>query len=370
MQSPLSKVLLKIFANGFYRVHGGFLFFMFLVLFGLVEPNQLLSYHKALMLAFITSGLMMVVVFLLWLAYMLKAAHYMVGQLFGQTQAFLFYSSTANTRQQQFKAWFTVNVAVALPVLVYGSVSAVVAITAGFLLQGLGIIAYMLALLCAGAWFCTFMANRLIGGSKQSIILRLTKTWAKPYFSLYIYHVFNKLKLNWFISKVLSYLIITGVFMLFADVSHDTRVAAIAMLAISVAHAVLVFEERKFQEVYLVFARNLPYNRVKLFLSFAAVYAILLLPEAVWLLGRYPIPMAIGLLAFGLSMILLYHSLLYRLSFDMEKYLTSVMGLFIGVFILVLFKIIWLLTLVILMVAGLLFYINYYKNPGYEAESE
>ncbi|MDB5148077.1 MAG: hypothetical protein JWQ57_2097, partial [Mucilaginibacter sp.] len=48
---PLTTVLLKIFANGFFRVHAGILLFVFLVMVGVVPPQYLIGYHKALMLA-------------------------------------------------------------------------------------------------------------------------------------------------------------------------------------------------------------------------------------------------------------------------------------------------------------------------------
>lgn len=344
MGKPLTNVLLKVFANGFYRVHGGILFFLFLVLFGLVEPAQLLGYHMALMLAFITSPLMMSIVFGVWLLYTFKCWHYIAGQIYIVHQQFLFYSSTAYSRQKQFNSWLVVQATVSLPVLVYGGLSVGVAVYHHYVLSAFCIAVYLIALIAISAWFYSCLVNHLVDGSKQSVLLRFTKKWKKPYFSLYLYHVFNKLKVNYLVTKFLSYLIINGVFLMFADVSHDQRVAAIAMLAIALAHSILVFEERRFEEVYLIFSKNLPYSKTKLFSSFAAVYALLLIPEAAWLFTRFAPLMAVYLLAFGLGIILLFHCMLYPLGLDMEKYMTRVLILFVVVFWLLMFKLLWLIV--------------------------
>jgi hypothetical protein len=344
MNKPLNNVLLKIFAGGFYKVHGGILFFLFLVLFGLVEPAQLLNYHMALMLAFITSPLMMSIVFGVWLLYTFKCWHYIGGQIFAPHQQFLFYSSTSYSKQKQFTAWFTVQATVALPVLVYGGISVGVALYHHYIISAICILAYLVFIIALSAWFYMRMINHLIDGSRQSVIMRFTKKWKKPYFSLYLYHVFNKLKVTYLITKLLSYAIINGVFMMFADVSHDTRVAAIAMLAITVAHSILIFEERRFEEVYLIFSKNLPYSKLKLFLSFLGVYALLLIPEAAWLFTRFSPLMAVYLLGFGLSIIMLFHCMLYPLGLDMEKYMGRVLGLFVALFWLVMFKLLWVLV--------------------------
>lgn len=150
--------------------------------------------------------------------------------------------------------------------------------------------------------------------------------------------------------------------MLFADVRNDIRVAGIAMLAIAVAHSVLVFEERRFEETYLSFARGLPLARLRLFGGFALVYLVLLLPEGIWLFSRFSPLLAIELLLFGLSIVLLLHSLLYWMGLNMDKYLPWVLGLFMVLFWVILFKQIGMLIVLNATVGFILFYRNYYKT--------
>src|ERR1700748_1163931 len=113
--SSLTNILMKIFATGFYRAHAGILAVGFFVMFGMVEPGQLLHYHKTLILAFVSSPVMMLVVFAGWLIYAIKSWHYVLGQIGAVNQQFLFYSSNAYSRRQQLCGWFITQLIILLP---------------------------------------------------------------------------------------------------------------------------------------------------------------------------------------------------------------------------------------------------------------
>lgn len=148
---------------------------------------------------------------------------------------------------------------------------------------------------------------------------------------------------------------------MFADVAHDIRVAGIALLAVVVAHVKLIFEERCFEEKWLSFTRGLPYSRAQLFASFAGVYLILMLPEAIWLFSRFNPLIAFELLLAGISIAMLFHCLLYYIGLDMEKYMLWIFFLFVVIFWMILFKLIWLVAAVNLVVAFGVFWQCYYK---------
>jgi hypothetical protein len=370
METSLSKVLIKIFAQGFYRVHAGFFLFVFLVMIGAVDPGELLSYHKLLMLAFISSPLMLMVIFAIWLVYSIKTWHYTAGQIFAVNQQFLFYSSTSFTKRQQLKDWSLTQATMLAPVIAYGLTAMVVGFWHHYYIAPVIILLYLALLSWLGAYIYTTLINRQIDGGKQSILLRWSSKWRKPFYSLFIFHVFDKMKVRYVITKGISYLIVNGVFLLFADVSHDVRVAGIAMLAIATAHAVVIFEERKFEETYLIFARGLPHTRLRLFAGLALVYLVLLLPEGIWLFSRFSPLLAVELMLFGLSIVLLFHSLLYWMGLNRDKYLQYVMGLFMVLFWIILFRQIGALVVLNAVVAYLVFYNNYYTTFAVKAEGE
>lgn len=370
METPLSRILIKIFANGFYRVHAGLFMFVFLVMVGAVDPGQLLNYHKTLMLAFISSPLMLMMVFAVWLVYSIKTWHYTIGQLFAVNQTFLFYSSTSFSKKQQVKDWMLAQAAMLLPVIAYGLIAVVVGVWHHYYITPIAILIYLALLSWLGAYIYTTLINRQIDGGKQSLLLRWSSKWHKPFYSLFIYHVFDKMKVRYLITKAISYLIVNGVFLLFADVQHDIRVASIAMLGIAAAHMVIVFEERRFEETYLAFARGLPHTRLRLFGGFALAYLVLLLPEGIWLFSRFNPLLAAELMLFGLSVVLLFHSLLYWMGLNMDRYLQYVLGLFMVLFWIILFRQIGALVILNGVVAFLFFYNYYYKTFAVKAAGD
>jgi len=364
--SPFTKILLKLFVTGFYRVHGGLLMVVFFVLFGLVEPGQWFNYEKTLMLAFISSTIFMLAVFAVWMLYTLKALLYVSAQIAAPNQQFLFYSSNALNPQKQFKSWCYAQAAILLPVVVYGLLAVIVGIVYHYYLQTAAILLYLIFLIAGSALFYIKQVNRLVDGSKQSFLLKISSRWQKPFFSLFIFYVFDKLKGKYLFTKMLSWLIITGVFYLFADVSHDLRVAGIAMLGIITAHVVIIYQYHSFEQVYLSFSRNLPYSRIQRFLNFTTVYLVLLLPECTWLFIRFNPAIAAKLISLGLSVILLFHSLIYAIGLSMDKYLQWILGLFILLFWVIMFKVIWTLTFVNVIIAYGLFYRNYMRAQIYQ----
>lgn len=370
MDTTLTRILIKIFARGFYQVHAGLFLFVFLVLVGAVDPGQLLNYHKALMLAFITSPLMLLAVFAVWLLYSVKTWHYTAGQIFTVNQAFLFYSSTSFSKRRQIKDWAITQAAMLLPVIVYGLIAVVVGVWHHYYITPAAILLYLVLLAWLGAYIYTTLVNRQIDGSKQSVLLKWSSKWRKPFFSLFIYHVFDKMKVRYVLTKGISYLIVNGVFLLFADVSHDIRVAGIAILAIATAHTALVFEERRFEESYLIFSRGLPHTRLRLFGGFALVYLALLLPESIWLFSRFSPLLAIELLLLGLSVVLLFHSLLYWMGLNMDKYVQYALGLFMVLFWIILFKQIGALIVLNTAIGFGIFFNNYYNTFAVKAEGE
>jgi hypothetical protein len=370
MSSPLTNVLNKVFVQGFYRAHAGMFIFIFLVLFGAVPGDMLISYHKSLMLAFLTSPLLLAVVFGVWLLYMIKAWHYVAGQLAAPHHQFLFYSISAYSKRSQFFSWLIIQFNILLPIIIYGGLAIGVGLVHKCYMASAGVVIYLLLLSIASALFCIKLTQALPEGKQLSLFLRFGKSMPKPYFSLFIWHIFNQKKVAYIIIKVISWVVITAVFALFDDVKHDARVAGIAVLAIVVAHVAIVFEERVFEETFLRFGRNLPYSRSSLFGGFVLVYFAMLLPEIIWLFTRFDLVFATELTLFALSAIMLFHSLLYRIGLTMDIYMQWVLGLFMLIFWVVMFNAMLLAALLCITAAFVLFYFNYYKSFAVLPESE
>nr|WP_068892540.1 hypothetical protein [Pedobacter panaciterrae] len=361
MPKPLTNVLIKVFASSFYKAHAAIFLFILLSTLCLGTPDSIINFHKAAMLYLIAKPLIMMIAFGVLLIYTFKCWHFITGKIYEVHQQFLFYSINSYSRLQQLWGWIILQAAVSLPILVYMLLSVLLAISNHYFFSAFIILIYLAALLLLSALFYSWLINKLIHGNKPSFILKLTRPFKKPFFTLYVYHIFDNLKLKYLIIKFLSYLTITGVFLLFADVKTDIRVASIAMLAVASAHCMLVLEASQFEITFLMFAKTLPISRFKLFISQMGTYGLLLFPEFIWLLFNLPALTAFGLFAFCLSIVLLLSSSLYLLGLDQEKYLKVVFATFVITFMLILFNLMCISVLINVSSAYLIFYLNYYK---------
>lgn len=374
MQHPLTNILIKIFARGFYKVNSGLLIFLFVVIISycffvntlgdvkLLPPGEELYYHFMILMTFVSSPAMMLMFFLTWLFYTIKSWQFVSGQMRIEHHEFLYYSVLSANKATQFKSWFYTQFVISLPFVVYAALASVVGIVFQHYVMVSIIILFTLLLIATTALLYTTQLNKLVYEQSRSTLLTLGKGWKKPFFSLFIYYALDKLKLALILSKLLSYIVIISILYSFADSPDDVRVPAFAVLAIVMAHAILVYRQHHFELVYLPITRNLPYSLGWLYLQQAITWLLLLLPECAWLLATHGFLQAIYLLVLLLSIAMLFNCMLYRLEFAMNKYLPWLFGLFVGMWVVILFGLAWVLIPVCLVSSFGLFYYNYYKG--------
>jgi len=136
-----------------------------------------------------------------------------------------------------------------------------------------------------------------------------------------------------------------------------------------VGHGVIIHRNFNFMENELSFYRNLPVSYGYTFLSFAAVYTVLLIPEIWALKGVLLIQhhaMEYGwLILTGPSLLLLVHALLYGEDLKMQDFLGLLFGIWVVFVFFSLSHMHWLMPVIAFIVGFILFRITYYK---YEAK--
>jgi hypothetical protein len=360
MPMEMLRVLTKIFVGGFYRRHVGMLLVALYILFGVVEPSQIISYHHALMMAFIGSPLLMAGVFGAWLVYSLKSWYDVLGELAVPHNRFIYYSINACSAASLLVRWSMVQSLILAPMLIYGLVSIGLAIANGLWWPAVAIGSFLVVLIGAGAWLYTRKVSRPNDRQSTGFISSWMKNWPKPFYSFFLHYLFSDRKLAWVITKILSYLVIQGAFVWFADSGADLRVPSLAVIGVSVAHAMLVFERQRFDRVFLVFSRNLPVARWRLFARSATLYLLLLAPETAWLVYRYSIFDAAGLILLCVSASLLFDSIVLVTGIDTEKYLKVVFLAFVSLFWIVMFHNLWWPAISCLAISFVIFYYRHY----------
>ena len=359
----MTKILVKIFAHGFYKVNSGFLVFLFGILLSyclfintagditLMPPGKVLYYNFIMLINFAGSPIITAIFFMGWLIYTIKSWWYVSGQLTVVYHQFLFYSIPSFSRWRQFKSWLLVQFVISLPFVFYVLIASV----AGFIFQhGVMVVLiwlFTILLIAISAWIYTYQINRLIISKGSSPLLMLTHNWLKPFFSLFIYYVFNRQKLAYIITKLLSYFVIVGLFFMLADVKNDTRVAALLIAGIATAHAILIYQQHRFEELYFAISRNLPFSIYQTYLRYLFTYTLLFLPEEIWLFINFNRLKAIGLLFLLWAITLLFHTLIYKTGLVMNRYVRVVAALLFAISVFILFGWVWILIPVCLLIS-------------------
>jgi hypothetical protein len=372
MQHPFSHLLIKVFARSFFKVNMGLLVFLFVVLISycffintagdvkLLPKGAELYYQFILLINFVTTPLMTGLFFLGWILYTLKSWSFIAGQLTVPHHQFIYYGSLSYPVSRRFGSWLVMQFVISLPFICYGWLAAVIGIALHHYLIVTVILLFALILIALSAAVYVLMVNQLLVEKRRSWLFTLFGQWQKPWFSLYIYYIFDRLKLSFFVTKLFSFLIITGAFLFFRDVATDSRLAALAMLGIVIAHIILIYRKHTFERNYLSIAHNLPYSVWRQFFNFAFTYLILLIPETVWLFSIKGIQAVVYLLL-ALSLMMVFHCLLYTIRLAMRLYLPWVFSLFVGCFLFILFGGQWMLIPVALLSSYTLFYFNHQK---------
>jgi len=365
MTRPLTRVLLKVVARGFYQQHTGGLLALFLLVFinffytrvsdqDHLTAEQITQNGFRLVIASVSEPLGVAALLGVCLVYSLKSGHYVAGRLRKADVQFLAYSSTALPWAQQVRAWAVVQGVILLPVGVLCGYALAVGLIFHHWLVPLLLPGYWLLLTGSGAVYYTHLLNDTVGKPEKAASLSWARGWPKPLFSLFLYELLARKRVPYLLTKLASIASIALLLLTFPDSRTDGRLAGMMGLCCAVAHAVLVFQASEFERGYLPFARNLPHGRARVYGQQVLLYGALLLPELAWLvLGpglRTGLPAA-GLL---LGLMLLLHNLLYQTGPHMTTYLRLVSALFFCVLLANLFGLAGLVALGSALAAGLL----------------
>ncbi len=374
MPLQLIRILVRLFASGFYRVHAGLL----AMLYGTVicycifiiplnethlEPAQRIAESLMFTLSLLSSPVMMAAVFMVWFIYTLKSWQYIRRQLQLESNLFIFYSVTSFSRMRQFQSWAIVQTVILLPALGYALITLIVGIVFGYHLAPFIMLVYILLLIVLSAGIYTRWINQP-SPVKANYIQYLTRNRAKPLFMLFLYHIADQQKITYLLTKAFALLSIFSLPYFFADIG-DLRAAGIIILLVCLAHVVLVFQEFRFEQVYLGFVRNFPVSRLRLYIHHLLLYMLILFPEGIALFVSLQPSIAALLLFFALGTIMLFRSMLLVVrNTTMRSYLWCITAISVFIFVASLFRKMELIALLYVPLSCIMVYKRYYRTES------
>jgi len=365
MKNPLTRVLLRVVARGFYQEHTGWLSTLFLGLFinffwtrvpdpTHITPEQRLQHGLGLVLLAVSEPLGVAALLALGLGYGLKSGHYVAGRLRGADARFLVYSSTALPWARQVAAWAVVQGVILLPLAALYLYAVVVGLLFQHWLVPLLLPGYLLLLAVGAAAYYVHLLNDTTVRPDRVVSLGWARRWPKPMFSWFLYEVIARRRLAYLLTKLASAATIALLLLAFPEARADGRLAGLVALGCAFGHGVLAFQAHEFELFYLPFARSLPYGPGRVFGHQVLLFGALLLPELLWLLVASPWRAGLPAAGLLLSVALLLRALRYRTGPRMTPYLRLAVGLFLFLLLANLFGLTGWLALGCALAAGVL----------------
>jgi hypothetical protein len=367
MTHPLTRVLLRVVARGFYQQHTGGLITLFLLVFinffwtrvpnqSHLTAEQITQNGFRLVILSVSEPLGVALLLGSCFGYSLKSWHYVAGRLQRPDVQFMAYSSNALPWCRQVLSWLVVQGVILLPPISLCLYALVVGLVFHHWLVPALLPVYLLLLAGTGACYYTRLLNSTVVKPAKLSGLPWARRWPKPLFSLFIYEIIAKKRVPYLLTKLASAASIALLLLAFPDARADGRLLGMMGLCCAVGHAILVFQASEFETFYLALMRNLPYGWRQVYGQQALLYGLLALPELTWLVvaGRF----STGLLAATmlLGVVLLLRNLLYWTGPRMTTYLRLVCSLFLCLLLANLFGLTGLLAVGSALAAGLLLY--------------
>ena len=362
----ISEFLLKVLVKQFYIINAGFLLFGFFVFFGMINGAQLISYHRSLIQAMITSPGFMLVVWVAWLLYNFKCILFCINTIKATDSTYIYILKAVPAKTQLVLYGF-IALLQYLPVLTYAVFVVGMALSRQMWLTALLVAAYQVLMLVLAA---NILFNTINKNSVASVADKISGALNKlprpniGYYGFLPGYLLHSKKIALVGVKVFSLALLSVSFVINGD-KFDEDLFSIFFQLIFIAHAVLVLYCVSFAEALMQFSRNLPLGLYKIAGMYLFTFGLLLLPEAVFLLinnhGNIPVPQVFILYFTAVGTLFLYTAFLYACRLNMEGYMVLLFATFLMLFFLQ--KTEWhlLIMLAVLGTALLVFKSSYYK---------
>lgn len=359
--NALLTVFTKAFILPFYRSHAGLLLFVFFVMFGTVESNQLVNYHRSLIEATLTTPLFRLGVFIVWLLYGLKIIHSLL-KLFRLPHYTFIHQLALLSKSKLFGWMLIVFLACFIPVLAYSFFIYQFGIQYGYYEVSTGIFLCQLVLCLFSAGFLTvFLSTQHTLSWSLVSHVRLPALYGR--LGIYTQHIFHAEKLAIGISKVFS-LALLYIVKEVLETGDDFRIIGIAWLFALLAHTFIVLKLKFFEDQHLLWVKSLPLSTFKTWTLYTIFYTALIIPE--WILLAGVVNKGLTLYYYILLPLLsgawltFAHAYLLKPDRDVNQFTTWLFWFFLLSFILVLFKGVVVLIFVLGLLSCFLIHKRYY----------
>jgi hypothetical protein len=345
----------------FYQHHAGLFFFVFYVMFGLVESSQLINYHQSLIYGMLNSTVFFLLVLFIWLLYFIKCFIFITQKCESPQYNFI-YGLASLPKAKTFRFFAFIYLIIFMPLLIYTAAILVLAVKSEFYFSSLIIVIFQTTCL----FICSWASSQQIHKQhlpKRFTIPSLTVPFNRPLALFYLSHLTKNQKIGILLSKIFSILSIYIVLQAM-DVNEDIRISAIALLFALIAHSFLIFDLKRFEDERLFWIRALPCSTLSLYLNYVFVFTLILIPEmmlfAINIGGKITLLNWVELFAFGIGFLAFIYIRLFKFIENTDQYMQFMLWVFLGTFFLIVCNLVSFLALIFGIGSFFIFQKRYY----------
>jgi hypothetical protein len=347
-------MMIKALMMPFYKNHAGLLFFVFFLMFGIVESTQIVFYHQSLIYGMLTSGIFLLIVLMIWLLYQLKSLHFLL-KTSGEDSYLFLHHLAVMPASQSFFCFMVISFLTFLPVFFYMIAIYVIGIQNQFYdsVVIVFIFQFTLWLMNAGVLNYTIRNQHI---AANITLPSLTLPYQRTQLGMYIGYLFKEEKSAIILSKLFS-LTLIYIIKETLEAGDDFRIIGITWLFALLSHTYLINKLKVFEDQSLNWIRSLPISASQTFTTYFFLYALFMIPELLLLTGSigkglsfielFCIPVVSG------AFLITIHSYLFKPNRDPDKFVTYLFWLFMICFLLVLSKMIWIVAASLLFISFL-----------------
>jgi hypothetical protein len=338
MTTALS-IFLKSFVRSFYRANAGTFVFFLTILFGVVgqlDGASEMDYHYALISGTFANSMFFGLVLFCWFLYASKCSSFVVTAIRQREFSFL-NILVLKGPGYVFGLFFIVQVLLYAPIWTYALAMTIVAIVHHWWMAATTIIVFLAIVLVAGAARYTAVLYNPEKTYWRLPAVPLLTQLKSSYVAILLRYVVNQHPLMFGALKLYT----CGItFLMLENNTASQYDAMFPMIFYSfgtIAHVMIIYRLRQFEEMRMSFYRGFPVSIVMRFLRYVAFCLVIFIPELLTLSRLIPVHLhvddAIGFASTGFSTILLLHCLTYTVYFTMKELLKISLLLFAIIFL-------------------------------------
>jgi len=357
--------LSKIFTGRFYARNAAIFFLVFYFFFGIVPGYMLPSYHLAMIRGITGSADFLCLVLLAWAVYNVKCTLFVLKTLSAKESLYLYATLGVLDGMNKWRTWFRIHFSLYLPALAYSGAAVWIALKDKHITAAVTIVLFQLLMLVAPLFAYD---QKIQKPGTISLFIRwqqqLNRLFTKPLWAYYLYELLNNGSRSLFITKGVTGLIIIATYSLMEQ-PYELRFMLVGLLLVILAHTILVFNHRQFDDLKVTMAAQFPIPLWKRFAHTSLGYFVLLLPEFIFLVVRtYQVAGPLDQLLFiclSVSMLVMWRMLLYFPRLDQDKYFRWVLISIVIALFMILGYLYWYLVIGVQVLAFTIFSLRYYK---------